>query len=123
MEGMESSGSRSNTGALVSFWAGLFAFLNLMVLVYGLAGDDSWLMDDTGGLWLVLPFFAFAFGIAAIILGITGWRQAKKSSAQPRIWHAQAGLLAGVVTVGAMLVAALVAAAVITIFILASPEG
>ena len=94
-----------------------------MILVYGLASNDPWLMEDTSGLWLILPFFAFGFGCAAIILGITGWREAKKSPGQPRILHAQAGLLAGIVTVGAMLVAALVAAAVITIFILASPEG
>ena len=82
-----SASGHANVKALAALILGAFALANVVVLVIFLALSVETL-DDSGGLWLLLPFFGLTAGLIAAFLGSIGWIDVRRGVTDRRLFEA-----------------------------------
>jgi len=99
-----SASGHANGKALAALILGAFALANVVVLVIFLALSVETL-DDSGGLWLLLPFFGLTAGLIAAFLGSIGWIDVRRGVTDRRLLEAQFGAILGGIAAGLILLA------------------
>ena len=99
-----SASGHANGKALAALILGAFALANVVVLVIFLALSVETL-DDSGGLWLLLPFFGLTVGLIAAFLGSIGWIDVRRGVTDRRLFEAQFGAILGGIAAGLILLA------------------
>ncbi|MCC6754773.1 MAG: hypothetical protein IT199_00170 [Solirubrobacterales bacterium] len=99
-----SASGHANGKALAALILGAFALANVVVLVIFLALSVETL-DDSGGLWLLLPFFGLTAGLIAAFLGSIGWIDVRRGVTDRRLFEAQFGAILGGIAAGLILLA------------------
>ena len=66
-----------------------------MALAIGLALNQSWLMDNDNGSWLILPLTALFGGGTATLIGSFGWIDVRRGRTDAGLREAQFGSILG----------------------------
>ena len=94
----------ANGKALAALILGAFAMANVVVLAVFIAVSVETL-DDSGGWWMLLPFFGLTAGLIAAFLGSIGWIDVRRGITDRRLFEAQFGAILGGVAAGLVLLA------------------
>lgn len=94
----------ANGKALAALILGAFAMANVVALAVFMAVSVETL-DDSGGLWLLFPFFGLTAGLIAAFLGSIGWIDVRRGITDQRLFEAQFGAILGGIAAGLVLLA------------------
>ncbi|MGK2931455.1 MAG: hypothetical protein ACSLFD_01555 [Solirubrobacterales bacterium] len=114
---------RGNGKATLSLILGICAFISFLALAMGLAGNQSWLMDNDNGSWLMLPFVALAGGGSAALIGSIAWIDVRRGRTTEGLREAQFGSILGGIAAGALLLACIGLMIIFLVMMIAFPDG